>query len=259
MTNQKPVAFQTIKSIEQIPKLDPDYIVIASPTAYHFPQLKFIEKKLKNKKILVEKPLFDRSFNLKIKNNKVYVGYNLRFHPIIIEIKKAINSKKLWNIQLYCGSYLPEWRPDRDYRLSYSANNDLGGGVLLDLSHEIDYLNWLVGDIKIRNIVNTKLSSLDITSDDFLLFSAESDRCPYIHTSLNYFSRIPLRQIIIDGENINIKADLISNSCVIHENNKLKKSKLFLKNRNTTYLLQHQAILKNDYSKVCSYEEGLII
>ena len=177
----------------------------------------------------MEKPLFDRSFNLKIKNNKVYVGYNLRFHPIIIEIKKAINSKKLWNIQLYCGSYLPEWRPDRDYRLSYSANNDLGGGVLLDLSHEIDYLNWLVGDIKIRNIVNTKLSSLDITSDDFLLFSAESDRCPYIHTSLNYFSRIPLRQIIIDGENINIKADLISNSCVIHENNKLKKPKLFLK------------------------------
>jgi len=201
--------------------------------------------------------LFDKDFDIKIKNNIVYVGYNLRFHPIIETIKKAIHLKKLWNIQVYCGSYLPEWRPERDYRLSYSSKNELGGGVLLDLSHELDYLNWFLGDLEIKNIVNTKISDLEITSDDFLLFSATSKKCPYIHVSLNYFSRIPLRQIIIDGENISIKADLISNTCVIHENNKRNEQRLSTHDRNTTYLLQHKSILKNNNSKACSYDEGL--
>ena len=79
--------FNTIKNLKDIKK-NPSYIVIASPSSKHFEQLKFIEKNFQKVKVLVEKPLFDKYKKLNIKKNKVFVGYNLRFHPIIKYIQK---------------------------------------------------------------------------------------------------------------------------------------------------------------------------
>ena len=79
------------------------------------------------------------------------VGYNLRFSKSLQKFKEMIDSQVLGDLQgIYCsaGQFLPDWRPDKDYRESVSAQKSLGGGVLLELSHEIDYLRWIFGEIK---------------------------------------------------------------------------------------------------------------
>ena len=79
LSSQSNLPFKTIKSTEEIPRLDPDYLVIASNTALHHEQLVFVENNLQGRKILMEKPLFDVFHDLEIRNNQVFVGYNLLY------------------------------------------------------------------------------------------------------------------------------------------------------------------------------------
>ena len=145
-----------ISEFNKIVNINPDFIIICSETAKHFSQLKFIESKFKNKIILVEKPLFSSSKYLSIKNNKVFVGYNLRYDPMLQYIKKIIEKeKKIITSNITCNSFLPNWRI-RDYSKSYSASKRKGGGVHLDLSHEIDYTNWIFKNLKKKKCFFTK-------------------------------------------------------------------------------------------------------
>ena len=81
--------YEKVKLIKDLKFINPDYFLICSETSNHFRQLKFINKNFKKKTIFVEKPLFNKNYNLKIKNNnKIYIGYNFRFHPIIQFLKK---------------------------------------------------------------------------------------------------------------------------------------------------------------------------
>ena len=75
-------------------------------------------------------------------NNKIFVGYNLRFHPIIQYLKKKIKNLNTFYIRAECYSYLPNWRSQK-YTKVYSSSKKLGGGVANDLSHEIDFLSWI--------------------------------------------------------------------------------------------------------------------
>ena len=120
LTSQNDIHYDKISKIEQILILDVDYIIIASNTALHFKYLKFLEDNLKGKKVLVEKPLFEKFYKMKVKNNLVFVGYNLRFHPIINFIKDKIEDNRIWFVEARCGSYLPDWG-GRDYRHTSSA------------------------------------------------------------------------------------------------------------------------------------------
>ena len=256
LSSQFDLPYETITSLKEIPKLRPDYIVIASSTALHYKQLAFLEENLIGKKIMIEKPLFDSFGEIEIKNNQVFVGYNLRFHPLIQLIKEKITDKYLWNIQVFCGSYLPDWRPGRDYRTTASAKKETGGGVLLDLSHELDYIQWLAGTIDLKYVVNNKVSNLEIETDDFLLLTGKSENGANVHISLNYFTRKPMRQIIIDGEGISIQADLIANTLSLREHNDPLEFSWPDLERNDTYLAQHQAIINGNFSSVCTYKEG---
>jgi len=256
-SNQKNLPFETIKSFDEIINLNPDYIVIASETSLHFKQLMFLEKNLIDKKILVEKPLFDSLKNLEIVRNQVFVGYNLRFHPIINLIKEKISQKLLWNIQVFCGSYLPHWRQNKDYRESSSAKKKTGGGVLLDLSHELDYVQWLTGSISVQYVVNQKVSNLEIDTDDLLLLSGKTDQGSHLQICLNYFTQNSLRQIIIDGDEISLQADLIKNNLLVVEKGEIYNYSFEELQRNDTYKKQHEAILKNNLSSICTYQEGL--
>ena len=83
LTNQKLSSFRTIKTLESLNEVDPHYIVICNPTSDHLNRIKFIEKNYKNKLVLIEKPLFAKPNKINIKRNKYFVGYNLRFNPII--------------------------------------------------------------------------------------------------------------------------------------------------------------------------------
>ena len=257
LSSQNGLPYRTIQSLEGIPPLHPDYVVIASPTAQHSLQLRFLEDHLEGSKILIEKPLFDSIDEFDVARNEVYVGFNLRFHPMIGKLRELCQGRRLWNIHVFCGSYLPDWRPESDYRETSSAKRHSGGGVLLDLSHELDYVQWLAGNIEVQHAVSDKVSDLDIDSDDLLLFSGRTQHGAHVQISLNYFTRKPIRQILIDGEGISIQGDLIANTLSVVKDDEVSEFSWPDFNRNDTYRAEHRAVLEGNTSKICTFNEGL--
>ena len=128
---------------------------------------------------------------------------------------------------------------------------------MLDLSHELDYLLWLVGTIEVEHAVNKKVSDLEIDTDDILLLSGKNKKGAHIHVSLNYFSRKSYRRILVDGESISIQGDLISNKLEVVENGKESIYTWPKLERNKTYKDQHSAILEGENKKACTFKEGL--
>tara|TARA_Y100001970_G_C14157865_1_gene816668 strand:- start:574 stop:1476 length:903 start_codon:yes stop_codon:yes gene_type:complete len=257
LSSRKTKKFENIRSLKYIKTINPDFIIIASETYKHYQQLLYIEKNLENKKILVEKPLFNKNINLKIKNNKVFVAYNLRFHPLLKYLKELIKNKHIWSVNINCSSYLPNWRLNRNYEKTYSASKAKGGGVILDLSHEIDYLLWLFGDVKKFTKNYNKISNLKITSEDYLTIIGKTIKKIYFNLSLNYYSLLNKREIVVDGKNISIFLDLINNFCKIKKGNKLITKKIKLKNLDLTYKEQMNSFLNGKKSNICTYNEAL--
>ena len=152
---------------------------------------------------------------------------------------------------------MPNWRNNIDYRKSSSAKLHLGGGVLLDLSHELDYVQWLFGKIEVEHCKSKRFSNLNIETDDFLSLTGKTKRVSSIQITLNYFTRERTRQIFIDGKNISMKADLVKKNVVYYDGNKKKIYNFKNSDRNSEYKKQHLAILTNKYAdKLCTFEEG---
>lgn len=235
------------------------YIIIASETKKHFKQLKYIENNTKNKIILVEKPLYAKKQQLSIKNNKVYVAYNRRFYPIINKIKSLVLEDKCYYINVFTGQYLPHWRPDREYTKTYSAKKN-GGGVLLDLSHEIDYINYLCGQMKIINSVNTKVSNLKINSDDLTVVTAKSKYNTLINFSIDYISKEFIQRIVIHLENSTIFANLSDMTLKqVFKDNSFIEIDYSKYSKNYSFEQMHKCIINNKIKKLCTYKEGMKI
>ncbi len=243
------------KKISEVLKFDPDYILVCSETHKHYENLKVIEANFKNKLVFIEKPLFHKPLKLTLKSNKYFVGYNMRFHPVINFLKKKISKKDVFSVSVFCNSFLPRWRKNIDYYDSYSSSKKRGGGVLLDLSHEIDYLQWLFG--KVNNIEYKKIkkiSNLKIKSEDIAQVIGKIKNVNF-YLNLTYFSRSEERRIIIDSKKETIIGDLINCNIKIINNNNSKITK-FKNNINQTYLDQHLAILTKKSKKLCNIEDA---
>ena len=261
LTSQQKIPYRKINSLNEIKTINPFYITIASPTVKHYEQLRFLEKNFSKKKNLVEKPLFEKIFNLKIKKNKVYIGYNLRFNPLIIFIKKILKKIDAIFVNVYCGFHLPYWRKNIPYTKSYSASKMKGGGVILDLSHEIDYITYIFGKIKIINFIKKKISNLDISSEDFFSLNGTSEKSKIVQISLNYISKKKVRDIKIETNKFGLYGDIISNKLeIIHKNKTKVKKWKDDKNFLDTYKKQHLAIIKDKNQELlCNFNEGLKI
>ena len=261
LTSQKKIPYRKISSLNEIKRLNPFYITIASPTNKHYEQLRFLEKNFVKKKILVEKPLFEKKFNLRIKRNKVYIGYNLRFNPLIIFLKKILKKVDVIFASVYCGYHLPYWRKNIPYTKSYSASTVKGGGVILDLSHEIDYITYIFGKIKIINFIKKKISNLDISSEDFFFLNGKSEKSKIVQIGLNYISKKKIRDIKIETNKFGLYGDIVNNKLEIVYKNKIKVKKWKDdKNFLDTYKKQHLAIIKNKNRELlCNFNEGFKI
>lgn len=202
-----------IRSFQEIEDLDIyDYFVVASPTSEHYADLLFLEQRVCNKIIFMEKPLFAKKQNFsQTHSNQIYVGYVLRFHPLIQQLKKLLEQHYVYFVEVVSESYLPDWRPNSDYRQTYSARSELGGGVLLDLSHEADYLQWIFGNFEEIKGINTKISELEIDTDDLATFIITTSKKTIINLTLNYFSKIPKRLITIHVKDFSLEVDLVNN------------------------------------------------
>ncbi|MEE3705180.1 gfo/Idh/MocA family oxidoreductase [Campylobacter sp. CX2-8023-23] len=203
------------KDLNQVDLNSYDYFVIASATHLHYEHLSYIDSKVRGKIILCEKPLFDKFQNFS-PNNQILIGYNLRFHPLILKLKDMLKNQNILSIETRCGQYLPTWRK-MDYTKSYSADKERGGGVLLDLSHEIDYISFLSDtSLKLIKAIQAKISNLNITSDDISMILAYCDRA-LVNISLNYLSKTPYRQILIETDDNTFELNLITNQLKISD------------------------------------------
>ena len=95
----------SIKKIDQALLLDINFIVICSETHKHLNQVYWIEKNFKNIKVLIEKPLFHKFYNINLRKNQYFIGYNMRFNPLIQKLKKLIKKNKIWNVNIICSSF----------------------------------------------------------------------------------------------------------------------------------------------------------
>ena len=214
-----------ISKIDEV-KIEFDFAIISNPTYLHYETIKFIaQKKIP---LFIEKPALHSLENAEeliefVEHNKVvnYVACNLRFHPCIVFLKENIirKEKRINEINVYCGSFLPEWRSGLDFRQVYSANANMGGGVHLDLFHEIDYTTWLFGLPNRTTSILRSVSSLEIDAIDYANYTLEYNTFT-ANIVLNYYRRKPKRIIEIVFDNETLTIDLINN-CIKNDNEQI--------------------------------------
>ena len=256
LTKLDEVEFNSIDSSDKINSLDPDYVVIASETSLHLKHVLNLERICRKKVVLIEKPLFDRNRRENLDNNHYLVAYNLRFHPLINLLKDRINKEKIISAKTICHSFLPDWRKNITYQKSASALISKGGGVLLDLSHEIDYMQYIFGDLSVSYSINKKVSNLEIETDDYLLITGELNKGGIFHIETSYFSRNKRRKIFVETPSFSIELDIINSQMKIFKDNAEEIIKETNYNLEDTYIDQHKAILSGDFSKICTLSEG---
>lgn len=205
-----------------------DHAIIATPTGEHLKTLKMLSSASDCKNILIEKPLASSLNDTKKiealaekKGLNISVGYDMRFLKVFDLIKKCIKTQKknIRIVKIQVGQYLPEWRPNRDYRNCYSVKRNRGGGVDLDLSHELDYMLWIFGTPqKTIFTLKKRLSSLTVDSPDYFkgLYAYNNY---VVDVEMDYIRKLE-RTLTILGENtVILKADFISRSIEITDRN----------------------------------------
>jgi predicted dehydrogenase len=199
---------ETVEALDAAWERRPDVALITTPTSLHVPIA--LEAALRHCHLFIEKPLSNSWTGVDqllavIKQSELVtlVGCNMRFHPGLVTIKQLLDRHAVGRIvaaRVEFGQYLPDWHPLEDYRRNYSARRDLGGGVILDAIHEIDYIRWLLGEVAGATCVAGKLSRLEIDTEDTaaILLAFESGALGEVH--LDYIQRTYRRTCQIIGE-----------------------------------------------------------
>ncbi len=175
----------------------PSGVIVANPTALHLEVAVAAAKA--GAALLIEKPLSDNLAGLgelqsalELSGKPAMVGFHFRFHPVLNQIKALLESGQLGqplSARAHWGEYLPGWHPWEDYRRSYAARADLGGGVVNTLSHPLDYLRWLLGEVESVSAWTGKLSQLELDVEDYadILIRFTGGEAASVH--LDYYQR----------------------------------------------------------------------
>ncbi len=208
---------------EKLP-YDYDVIFITNPTECHLEALKVFHKH--GRHFFIEKPVvaldqIEEARRFQQKHGTVYyVAAPLRYNAVIQWIKKNLNSNDVISVRSISSSYLPDWRPGQDYRKTYSAHKDMGGGVSIDLIHEWDYLTYLFGWPRSISSMIGKKSELQIDSDDFAIYIAEYTNM-IVELHLDYFGKKTIREIELFTKEDTILGDIVNNRVTFLRENKV--------------------------------------
>ena len=150
-------------------------------------------------------------FDIKYRDSSIYyVACPLRYNSVIQYLKRNLDISKVISVRCICSSYLPNWRPNTDYRKVYSANKELGGGVSIDLIHEWDYLKFLFGNPENVFYTYGKKSLLELWCEDYAVYVAEYKNM-ILELHLDYFGRKTIREIMVFTDRETIVGDLVKN------------------------------------------------
>ena len=212
-------------SLDEAIGFRPDIAVIANPSSLHMQVSLPLAKE--GVHLMIEKPI---AANVEEVNdlistclgNKLVLmtAYNLRFLPTLKYFHKLLEENiigQIFSVRAEVGQYLPDWRPDIDYRSTVSANSTLGGGVLLELSHEIDYLRWLFGEVQWVSAVLSTQSNLD-TAHLTIGFVNKNQNKPLIATlNLDFIRHDSTRSCLAIGESGTLRWNGISETVDVFE------------------------------------------
>lgn len=186
-----------------------DMVFITNPTSMHKQTIEHFRGHVDA--FFIEKPVFDVVLDDVSTFDDVpsYVACPLRYNPVLQYVKQNIELSKVISVRAMSSSYLPDWRPGQDYRQTYSAHADMGGGVDIDLIHEWDYLSWIFGmPIQCLGIAG-KYSNLEIDSNDTALYIAKNDKMTF-ELHLDYFGRKTQRMLDIFTHDDTIQCDIVA-------------------------------------------------
>lgn len=197
-----------------------DFVIVASPSTFH---LKHAEPFLRaDIPLFIEKPITasaeDATALLQLieqYQSRVAVGYCLRFLPSALKAREIIQKRTLgliYNIEINAGSYLPDWRPDINYKDSVSASRSLGGGALLELSHELDYYQWIFGNLMVDKSYLSSSTELNLEVEDMVeIVGRDSIHDAPVHIHLDFLQKEPIRLLRVLGSKGTMEWDVISN------------------------------------------------
>jgi len=243
---EEQLADAVVHTLSEAISIGIDAAIIATPVVFHVSDaLKLIEHGIP---ILVEKPLSHKVALAESlykawleEKTLVLLGYCLRHTSAASFFHKKIQDSIIGNIlsvTIKCESYLPKWRPEQDYRNTVSARKELGGGALLELSHEIDYANWFFGPFKSVSsmLINSKTLDVDVEDMVDIFFETHNNKPVYIH--LDFCSQISSRFCSVKTDKGELKWDLIKNNVTWTDENRTINTWKFQEDGDEMYINQ---------------------
>jgi predicted dehydrogenase len=243
-------AFQNL--VDGLHDFEPDYVVVANETDHHAATIEELAATGFTGAVLVEKPM---AVPMGAVDHAPFsalgVGYNLRFHPLVEALADAVADADALTVEVYAGQHLTTWRPGREVREQYSSSAARGGGVLRDLSHELDYLGLLFGHCVGVFARGGRLGDVTVDSDDAWGIVAQYERAPIVTVQLNYLDTQTRRRVIVNTGNSTIEADFIASTLRIDG-----ESTHLAVDRNASYAAMHTAMLTGGTSGVTTAQEA---
>jgi predicted dehydrogenase len=253
----------------------PHICVIASPAPFHLATAQALASA--GVHLLIEKPLSSSTDGIaqllktcKDQHAVLLIGYNLRFLPSLQRFRSLLDEGvigKVLSVRCEIGQYLPSWRPEIDYRKGVTANKALGGGVLLELSHEIDYLRWIFGEVEWVTSSLSRQSGLEIDVEDsahlILGFAPQAERVQIIGTlNLDLIRHDTTRTCVVICENGSLRWDGMTGQVMVYRAGEKEWCELFSyqHQRDDSYQAEWQhfiACVSKSTAPLISGEDGL--
>jgi predicted dehydrogenase len=263
--------FPTEKNLEEALARSPDAVIIANPTALHLDVA--IPAARAGCHVLLEKPVsgtLDGTEGLReaVRSGKgrILVGYQYRFHPGLQAVKSWLEANAVGRVLTAAAEYrdyLPDWHPWEDFRRSYSARADLGGGVILTLSHPVDTLEWLLGPGRVVWAWSAGIPELELETDAVAMIVEELSSGASGVIQLDYLHRPRSHRIEVTGTGGGIRwseHDGIAHRVGWKPDAEEQAAPLAGFDRNDMFLAEMKHFLnvcRGEESPVCSLEDGL--
>ena len=266
-----------LSSIEQALSFAPQLAVIANPATFHMSAAQPLAQA--GVHLLVEKPLSASLDGVRLllktcreQGTVLLTGYNLRFLPSLQRFRHLLTENvigRVLSVRCEIGQYLPSWRPECDYRQGVSARRELGGGALLELSHEIDYLRWIFGEVDWVKAILSRQSGLEIDVEDsahlILGFTPTSDDRQLIGTvNLDFVRHDTTRLCTAIGENGSLRWNGLTGVIEQFEAGAIEWRELFRHQhqRDESYLAEWQHFLEcvnEQKAQLMTGDDGLMV